>query len=332
MALISYYATGTATVAANGTAVTGQGTQWAGSVKPGDQFRAGGLTERILSVDSNTSLTLARGWPGSARTAASYEVYVVPAPSEIVGTTRTLLASLSSGVLSAFAGLTSAANKLPFFTGAGTMDVTDLTAKGREIIGAADNAAARGAIGAQVAGNYEPARTFAQNQFFGRVASGEGEGLALTAAQVKNALSLNNVNNTSDADKPVSTAQQAALNGKVNAVDGSASSLTVTGNFARQGVDGLNNYTLDSAGSNVTITNGGYFIASNFSGMILVNNRNTGGIALYLCGGGAGLLVGQYGNHTSNVIDAPAQNGYAVGNSGASATFGIQLFRTRASR
>ncbi|MHB2265646.1 pyocin knob domain-containing protein [Aliihoeflea sp. PC F10.4] len=148
MALISYYSQGTASVAANGTVVTGQGTLWVGSVKPGDQFRAGGLTERILSVNSNTSLTLARGWPGAARTAAAYEVYVVPAPSEIVGTTRTLLTSLSSGVLSAFAGLTSAANKLPFFTGSGTMDVTDLSAKGREIIGAADSAAARSAVGA----------------------------------------------------------------------------------------------------------------------------------------------------------------------------------------
>lgn len=152
MALISYYATGTATVAANGTAVTGQGTQWVGSVKPGDLFAAAGLSERILSVNSSTSLTLARGWPGAARTAAVYEVRVTPAPSEIVGTVRQLLTSLSSGVLSAFAGLTSAANKLPFFTGAGTMATTDLTPKGREIIGAADNTAAQTAIGGSAVG------------------------------------------------------------------------------------------------------------------------------------------------------------------------------------
>jgi hypothetical protein len=148
MAIRAYYDVGRINLAAGGTVVTGIGTQWLGEVRPGDILWSAGITGRIASVDSNTSLTLATGWEGPARSNSVYEVRVTPGAAELVVTTRSLLASLSSGILTAFAGLTSAANKLPFFTGAGTMATTDLTAKGREIIGAADSAAARGAIGA----------------------------------------------------------------------------------------------------------------------------------------------------------------------------------------
>jgi hypothetical protein len=48
----------------------------------------------------------------------------------------------------------------------------------------------------------------------GRVTAGTGDPEDLTVGQVRTLLSLNNVDNTSDANKPVSTAQQAALDTK----------------------------------------------------------------------------------------------------------------------
>lgn len=147
MALLSYYDTGTASIAANGTTVTGQGTLWLAAVKPGDWFVAAGLSSRVVAVNSNTSLTI-MPWPGAARATAAYEVRVTPAPSEIVGTTRALLATLASGSLTAFAGLTSAADTLPYFTGAGTMGVASFTSTGRAIVAAMSSTAARQSISA----------------------------------------------------------------------------------------------------------------------------------------------------------------------------------------
>lgn len=135
----SFYSTGTATVAANGTAVTGQGTSWLNAVQPGDLFGTHkGIPIRIASVNSNTSLTLAFPWPGAAQNAAAYEIQLLPDAGRVLETTRQLLEMLSDGDLAAIAALTSAADKLPYYTGSGTAALADLKAKGRDIIAASD--------------------------------------------------------------------------------------------------------------------------------------------------------------------------------------------------
>jgi len=62
----------------------------------------------------------------------------------------------------------------------------------------------------------------------------------LTVAETKTLLALNNVDNTSDANKPVSTAQQTALDGKVDKVTSATGKLpkfNATGNLDNTGIE-----------------------------------------------------------------------------------------------
>lgn len=56
--------------------------------------------------------------------------------------------------------------------------------------------------------------SIADQTFMGNVSGVAAAPISLTVAQMKTALGINNVDNTSDANKPISTATQTALNGK----------------------------------------------------------------------------------------------------------------------
>jgi len=144
----SWYATGTISVNNASTALTGSGTSWLSfGIREGDYFFSGGLMVPIAAVGSNTGITLASGWPGSNISAANY--YIVPA-SEAVRTvvaSRTVLDLLLNGNVSAEAGLTGAADKISYYTGAGTKALADYKAPMRTLGAAADMAALRTAAG-----------------------------------------------------------------------------------------------------------------------------------------------------------------------------------------
>jgi len=136
MALPTSFNTGTATLNANGTAVTGQGTTWLTSgLQAGDIFWAAGLSVRIAAVNSNTSLTLAYAWPGTTRSADIYEVRFASDATRALTAARQVLDALTNGNLFSIGALTTAANKLAYYTGAGVAALTDLVAHGRAIIG-----------------------------------------------------------------------------------------------------------------------------------------------------------------------------------------------------
>ncbi|MFG1184359.1 phage head spike fiber domain-containing protein [Xanthobacter aminoxidans] len=85
MDFANYYGTGTISVSANGTAVTGVGTLWSALVMPGDTLEAGGRAVRVLSVTDDSHLTLAYGWPSTALAGSGYMI-VYNSPDRATGT------------------------------------------------------------------------------------------------------------------------------------------------------------------------------------------------------------------------------------------------------
>lgn len=151
-----FYKIGTASVGAGSTAVTGVGTNWlladGFGFQPGDQFRAAGLSVSIASVNSPTSITLASGWPGAARSNAEYEILRLPDTNRFLEAQSRFLVGLAAN-LSAFGELELEANVGIHGTGSGALAKHVLTPYARTILAAADGSAARQTLGANDAAN-----------------------------------------------------------------------------------------------------------------------------------------------------------------------------------
>ena len=89
-------------------------------------------------------------------------------------------------------------------------------------------------------------------------------------------------------------------------------------------------YTIDVTGGATSVANNGTVDFPNSSGMLVVGSSNTGGITIYLFGGGSttaiGSVVGAVGTTSYNA----GVTGYRwTNNSGSTGTFGFFYIRTR---
>ena len=127
------YSTGTVSIANGATALTGSGTAWStNGVQAGDIFEANGLTIEIASVASDTSITLARAWPGATLSGNNYSIRFTPVNTRVLVQTNTLLAQLGNGILTGLSNVASpAADKLAYMTGAATWGLIDFKAAAR---------------------------------------------------------------------------------------------------------------------------------------------------------------------------------------------------------
>lgn len=171
MTFATHYNVGSVTVTAGSATVVGSGTFWTGNVAAGDILWVNGLSCRIQSVNSNTNLTLARNWPGATAAGAYYEAWAVLDAVGYQKKVGDLLSTLSSGNLEALAALNGAADRLPYFSGAGTLALATLTAHGRSLLSDANVAAFWSTIGAT-----SPAdKAYRQGNIIGTVAYSGGD-------------------------------------------------------------------------------------------------------------------------------------------------------------
>lgn len=149
MSIATVYSTGTISVTSGATAVTGTGTNFvAAGVRAGDWLKQknGTARARIASVGSATALTLDENWPGSTLSGAAYYIEFAAAEERATGMLANVSAWIGSGGAQALAGITAAADKLFYLTGATTGAVIDFKTWARSFLGAADVGAARTAL------------------------------------------------------------------------------------------------------------------------------------------------------------------------------------------
>lgn len=149
-----YYNVGKATLTAGSTTMTGQGTLWLGNVRSGDQVVSyTGQTAIVDTVNSNTSITLARAYRGTSQTAADYEIIYTPDDPFTQQLGRKVLEAINASALVKLGAVTPAARQLVRFDQAGNAALSPLSDYMLTLLDDADAGAARATLGISGAGS-----------------------------------------------------------------------------------------------------------------------------------------------------------------------------------
>ena len=252
MAVLPDYVSGTITVTQGDVNFTGTNTLWRTmGFREGDTVQLQGFTAIIKGtsefgnpIDSNVAGQFVEPWPGQSGTFA-YRMRFLPDGARFAGKSTNLIELLGNGVLANLAELGVEDGKTPVGNAAGQYELKPTSGFGIQdpngSLGklAALTLAARQILQTDAVGDLKQV-ALAENKALATDANGDVAPIDLgtlgrallaldsgTSAQYvradgtlqtldKSAVGLGNVNNTSDTAKPVSTATQTALNGKLN--------------------------------------------------------------------------------------------------------------------
>ena len=142
---MSTYRTGTATATAGSATVTfaGGANLITAGIREGDQIEIGGVVAEIAAVNSTTSASLRRPWPGATQTAQPYGIWLIDDGQRSVSAVNNLIGMVGAGSVASLGGLPAVANEMPYWTGPGVMARTALTPAARAMLGLAGAAGAR---------------------------------------------------------------------------------------------------------------------------------------------------------------------------------------------
>lgn len=135
MPITSVYDLGTANVTQGSKQVTGTSVNWTGAgLREGDLFWCDGLTVRIEELVSNTELLLAHDWPGATGTDKDYEIQYTTDTSRVLAKSTQLISEFDNSALNPLKSLVPAQDKIPYYTGANTASLLDISGVGKDLI------------------------------------------------------------------------------------------------------------------------------------------------------------------------------------------------------
>ncbi len=246
MAVLPDYVSGTITVTQGDVNFTGTNTLWRTmGFREGDTVQLQGFTAIIKGtsefgnpIESNVAGQFVEPWPGQSGTFA-YRMRFLPDGARFAGKSTNLIELLGNGVLANLAELGVEDGKTPVGNAAGQYELKPTSGFGiQDPNGSLGKLAAltleeNKVVTTDGSGNVQQIDLGTLGRALLALANGasaqyvRGDGTLQTLNSA--AVGLGNVNNTSDANKPISTATQTALNAKAN-----LSGATITGTYAFQ--------------------------------------------------------------------------------------------------